>query len=75
MTLINQAQDFVFNLFKDKLSKVYTYHNLNHTIGVVKAVNILCEKENVSPADTEILSLAAWFHDTGYINGCTNHEE
>jgi predicted metal-dependent HD superfamily phosphohydrolase len=75
MTLINQAQDFVFNLFKDKLSKVYTYHNLNHTIGVVKAVNILCEKENVSPADTEILILAAWFHDTGYINGCTNHEE
>lgn len=75
MTLINQAQDFVFNLFKDKLSKVYTYHNLNHTIGVVKAVNILCEKENVNPADTEILSLAAWFHDTGYINGCTNHEE
>ena len=39
MTLVNQVQDFVSDLMESKLSDVYTYHNLDHTIGVVKAVN------------------------------------
>nr|WP_314896019.1 Pycsar system effector family protein [uncultured Flavobacterium sp.] len=75
MTLIDQAQDFVFNLLKDKLSVLYTYHNFNHTLGVVNAVNTLSDSENLNPSDKEILLIAAWFHDTGYINGCANHED
>lgn len=75
MTLIDQAQDFVFNLLKDKLSVLYTYHNFNHTLGVVDAVNTLSDSENLNPSDKEIILIAAWFHDTGYINGCANHED
>lgn len=75
MNLVEQAKDFVEKLFKDKLSSSYTYHNLNHTIDVVAAVNILVDAENIDPSDKEILLLAAWFHDTGYIKGCDNHEE
>ncbi|MFV8345339.1 Pycsar system effector family protein [Flavobacterium sp. ZB4P13] len=75
MTLIDQAQDFVSNLLKDKLSILYTYHNFNHTLGVVDAVNTLSDSENLNPSDKEMLLIAAWFHDTGYINGCANHED
>ncbi len=75
MTLINQAQDFVCNLLKDKLSSLYTYHNLQHTLGVVNAVTILCDSENLDSSERELLLLAAWFHDLGYINGYTNHED
>ncbi|WP_281239368.1 Pycsar system effector family protein [Flavobacterium praedii] len=75
MTLVNQVQDFVTDLIKGKLSSVYTYHNLNHTIGVVNAVTVLCDEEKVSPSEKEILLNAAWFHDTGYTKGCENHEE
>jgi predicted metal-dependent HD superfamily phosphohydrolase len=75
MTLIDQAQDFVSNLLKDKLSVLYTYHNFNHTLGVVDAVNTLSDSENLNPSDKEMLLIAAWFHDTGYINGCANHED
>ncbi len=75
MTLIDQAQDFVFNVFKDKLSILYTYHNFNHTLGVVDAVNTLSDSENLNPSDKEMLLIAAWFHDTGYIKGCANHED
>jgi predicted metal-dependent HD superfamily phosphohydrolase len=75
MTLVNQVQDFVSNLVESKLSGLYTYHNLDHTIGVVKAVTILCDEEKVSPSEREILLVAAWFHDTGYTNGCKNHED
>lgn len=74
MTLVNQVQDFVSDLIKGKLSSVYTYHNLEHTTGVVNAVNRLCDEEKISLSDKEILLVAAWFHDTGYTNGCNNHE-
>ncbi|TDE07630.1 Pycsar system effector family protein [Flavobacterium sandaracinum] len=75
MNLVEQAKDYVEKLFKDKLSSLYTYHNINHTIDVVAAVNILVATENIDSSDKEILLIAAWFHDTGYINGCCNHEE
>lgn len=75
MNIVEQAKDFVEKLFKDKLSSLYIYHNLKHTIDVVAAVNLLADSHNLDPSDKEILQLAAWFHDTGYINGCDDHEE
>ncbi|KQW97382.1 Pycsar system effector family protein [Flavobacterium sp. Root420] len=75
MNLIEQSEDFVSNLLKDKLSNLYSYHNFNHTLTVVNAVKELCKKEDVSGDDKEALLLAAWFHDTGYIEGYENHEK
>jgi len=75
MTIIAQAEDFVRKLFKDKLSISFIYHNLDHTFDVVTAVTILSDRENLTPLETEIMVIAAWFHDTGYIKGCDNHED
>ena len=75
MSFVNEVQDFVSDLINGKLSNVYSYHNLDHTIGVVNAVEILCNEEKVSPSDKEMVLVAAWFHDTGYTNGCNNHED
>ncbi len=75
MNLIEQSEDFVSNLLKDKLSNLYSYHNINHTLTVVRAVKELCKKEDVSGDDKEALLVAAWFHDTGYIEGYENHEK
>ncbi|WP_291146989.1 Pycsar system effector family protein [Flavobacterium sp. UBA7680] len=74
MNLIEQSEDFVGNLLKDKLSNLYSYHNFNHTFTVVTAVKELCKKEDVESDDKEALLVAAWFHDTGYIQGYEDHE-
>nr|WP_315223204.1 Pycsar system effector family protein [uncultured Flavobacterium sp.] len=74
MNLIDQAEDFVSNLLKDKLSNLYSYHNFNHTLTVVNAVKELCKKEEVVEDEKTALLVAAWFHDTGYIQGYENHE-
>lgn len=74
MNLIEQSEDFVGNLLKDKLSNLYSYHNFNHTFTVVTAVKELCKKEDVESDDKEALLAAAWFHDTGYIEGFEDHE-
>ncbi|MGO4821357.1 MULTISPECIES: Pycsar system effector family protein [unclassified Flavobacterium] len=75
MNLIEQAEEFIYNLLKDNLSELFTYHNFNHTLDVVNAVKELAENENIDQTDSEILQIAAWFHDCGYIHGSTDHED
>lgn len=75
MNIVQKAEDFVFGLFKDKLSPDYIYHNFNHTLRVVNNARLIAKAEGVSEQDTELLILAAWFHDVAYIDGPINHEE
>jgi len=75
MNLVQQSEDLVSNLLKDKLSNLYSYHNLNHTLNVVGAINKLCNKEKIDGVEKEMLLVAGWFHDAGYINGVADHEK
>ncbi|WP_312767998.1 Pycsar system effector family protein [Epilithonimonas sp.] len=75
MDILKISEDYARNLLKDKLSSVYTYHNLDHTIQVVDKIKILAKEENIEPEDTENLILAGWFHDLGYVDDADNHEE
>lgn len=75
MNFIEEAENFVCKLIKDKLSVLYFYHDCNHTLEVVAAVKELSKEEKLSPLESEIVLVAAWFHDVGYIYGCENHED
>ena len=75
MDILKISEDYAKNLLKDKLSSVYTYHNLDHTIQVVDKIKILAKEENIIPEDIENLLLAGWFHDLGYVDDANNHEE
>lgn len=74
-TLIPHTERFVFNLFKDKLSSEYIYHNFIHTQFVVLKLNEILSVEEVSESDRLALTLAAWFHDVGYIYNDEEHEK
>ena len=74
-TIVKDAEEYVFNLFRDKLPSDYVYHNFNHTSTTVKACKKLSKSYNMTSRDYEVLLLAAWFHDTGYINTYQGHEE
>lgn len=73
-TIVKDAAEYVFNLYKDKLPGDYVYHNYNHTAETVKACKKLSKSYNLTSRDYEVLLLAALFHDTGYINTYENHE-
>lgn len=75
MALLEQAEDFVQNLFKDKLSEAFLYHNFGHTLSVVNSVKLMAKDLELTSEEREQLLLAAWFHDTGYTKGCEKHEE
>ena len=75
MELLLKAEAYIFNLFKDKLSSEYIYHDYLHTLRVVTAINELINGEHILEPDATNLRLAAWFHDSGYIDGLKDHEE
>lgn len=73
--VIKSASEYVFNLFKDKLSGDHTYHSYEHTLDTVRACKKLATAYNLTSRDYEILILAAWFHDTGYTEIYQDHEQ
>lgn len=73
--IIEKTKLFTINLFSNQLDSKCLYHNLNHTELVVKSTQELINTEELSSDDAEVLLIAAWMHDTGYIHGRKNHEE
>ena len=75
MTLVQKAGFFIENLFKDKLSPAFLYHNYKHTQEVVANAEILANADNLNGEEKEILLVACWFHDSGYTEDIMLHEE
>ena len=73
--LVEKADDFVKKLFREKLPNTFIYHNYRHTQRVVKSTEELIEKSEISVKQQEAVLVAAWLHDTGYIETYVGHEE
>jgi len=73
-SIIDLAQEFVLKTLNEKLPKEYLYHNYNHTQRVVKHVKELIEAEGIEGDEAEMLELAAWMHDIGYVKIAKGHE-
>ena len=72
--LVNDAFEYVTQLFASSLPSTCLYHNLTHTKRVFKSTKEIIDHGNLNPEDKEVLQLAAILHDTGYIKGALNHE-
>lgn len=57
------------------LPETMVYHNLNHTREVVKAATKIGMHYSLSAEDMEVLLVAAWMHDTGFVKQYENHED
>ncbi len=73
--LIEKADKFVEELFKEKLPNTFIYHNYQHTQRVVKSTKELIDNSEINVKEKEALLLAAWLHDTGYIHTYKGHEQ
>ncbi|NNC51265.1 MAG: HD domain-containing protein [Flaviramulus sp.] len=73
--LVDKAEKFVFELFKNELDQTFIYHNYTHTERVLRSIREIIENTDVSESDAETLELAALLHDTGYTKTREGHEE
>lgn len=68
-------QEFVIDLLKSRLPHYYYYHNYEHTLYVLDQVKEIGLQEKCTTEEIHLLGTAALWHDAGYINMYTGHEE
>ena len=74
-SILSQTQRQVKQLFDDIDTSHLYYHNYQHTVAVVQQIQVLAKHSNLNPTTINLLSIAGWFHDTGYLYNYHNHEE
>ncbi len=72
--LVEAARAAVVPLLETQLAPTLTYHTLRHTTTVAKEARALAAAAGLGPTDTEALLVAAWWHDTGYLDVYDGHE-
>lgn len=73
-TLLDKAKVHVRAIF-DERPNSYTYHNYSHTEYVVNGAESLAKAYDLSEHATELLLVAAYFHDIAYTGCGEDHEQ
>jgi len=73
--IIRKVHKYIEAYFLDHQHPQLSYHNLDHTLYVVEAVEKLGAFCVLQEKDAFLLTLSAWFHDVGYLHGREGHEE
>ena len=69
------AKAFILKKLERELTDKLTYHGKHHTLDVLKITSELCDAESISRKNTTLLKTAALYHDCGFTETYTNHEE
>ena len=70
-----EAIDHILDRLEQELPQHLHYHGKHHTLDVLETVKQIAEHEGVTEEQLNILSVAAAYHDCGFIYGHQNHEE
>jgi predicted metal-dependent HD superfamily phosphohydrolase len=73
--LVKKARLYAENIFRDRAFADRSFHNIEHTQDVVRAVQEIASNSDLTPEETESATVAAWLHDIGYVEGAENHEQ
>lgn len=62
-----KVKTFIIEKLKKELPPNLFYHGLHHTLDVCDAASLLSIKEGIGAENTELVKVAALFHDSGFI--------
>ena len=63
---LQKVETYCTHLLTNKLSEKIVYHDITHTLRLVEAVKEISVAEGVNEEEKEILTIAAWFINTGF---------
>ncbi len=76
MLAFSSIKAHVLQKLKAGLPSYLSYHNIAHTLDVLKQAVIIAEESGITnPEDLLLLKVGALYHDTGFLNLYTGHEE
>ncbi len=74
MTQFQKLKEFILGKLEKELPQNLFYHNINHTVDVMQAVENIAIEENINDYDKRLLLTAALFHDNGFFVKRDGHE-
>ncbi|MEM7510764.1 MAG: Pycsar system effector family protein [Bacteroidota bacterium] len=73
--LLAEVEVYATDLLTSSLQQGFSYHTITHTRQVVYACREIGVNCGLTASELDILVLAAWFHDLGYLTCYDGHEE
>lgn len=73
--ILKDIETFVFNLLSTKLDSSLHYHNFEHTEQTVSTCKEIIKNYDLEEDVAQQIMIAAYFHDTGFIETYDGHEE
>jgi len=71
---VRKVEQYATSMLKNRVNPRFIYHNYAHTLETVKASIIIGKGVGLPLEQLEIVVIAAWLHDIGYIYSWKNHE-
>ncbi|WP_276503639.1 HD domain-containing protein [Terrimonas pollutisoli] len=75
LQILGEAKKAVTEIFKNRVSPLFAFHNLEHTRQVVCAAGEIAGHYPLNDNDQFVLFISAWFHDTGFSAGHSEEHE
>lgn len=73
--IIQESEKYIRNLFEKGIQESLKYHDIVHTEYVARQAGIIGQNSGLSPEEINIVTVAAWFHDSGFVDRSDGHEE
>lgn len=74
--IYKKVEEYVTGLFQQEQNPLMVFHNLEHTEYVVRKAREIAGHYQLSEKEMLVVFMAAWFHDTGYLQAPAHlHEE
>ncbi|MGM0566862.1 MAG: Pycsar system effector family protein [Bacteroidota bacterium] len=75
MKITEEAEKLIESWHRQNPDDHFDYHDLQHTREVVYYSKLIGQEESLTDKELEIVEIAAWFHDTGYMRSTEEHEK
>ena len=72
---LDSTRTYVLSILTTRTPVENFYHDVNHTREVVQSIIEIGIGEKLSEDELEMIQIAAWFHDVGYIEKTDGHEK
>ncbi|MEL7341804.1 MAG: HD domain-containing protein, partial [Bacteroidota bacterium] len=72
--ILQATEAYAKNILLEEMNPNYQYHSPEHTFQVVDMVEEIGSKSSLKSGEIQVLILAAWLHDLGYMEVYDGHE-
>jgi len=74
-TTLKEAEIYIRALFEEEQREGLSYHDIIHTEYVANQARLIGQNSGLDDEEINIVVLAAWFHDSGFVIRSKGHED